>query len=374
LRDDSATRPTGDSDLSVIASTTTATVFEGAAATLTATAAGGQSPYHYRWDFNGGPADVPISNPRAASITTEALPEPGRYVFRVAATDSGGHSAADFVAVEVRDAVSATIPPLVIVGEPTTLVAAAPIGSNLATFNWQVTQGHATLDDPQAATTTLIAESAESLLVELAVTADFPGSQPVTATREYEIVAVVDLRPRVLIETNLGDITLELNGEAAPLHTANMLLYVDDGFYEGLLFHRAVCRPPGQQDCDPFVIQGGGYRRAGDEVVEVSPTREPVPAEADNGLSNAVVYSVAMALSGSDPDSGTTQFFVNLSEDNGSLDEDEFTVFGTVVAGTDVVDAIARVETESSPIIPNETSLPVEDVVIARMRRALSGE
>lgn len=270
--------------------------------------------------------------------------------------------------------IEATLPPLVVVGDPTELVAAAPAGSNRTTFSWEVVRGRAAFDDPHATAAKLIAENSESLLVRLAVTADFPGSEPVTATREYEIVSVADLRPRVLIETNLGDMTLELNGEAAPRHTANLLLYVDEGFYDDLLFHRAVCDPPGQLDCVPFVIQAGGYRREGSEVEKVPPTRDPVASESGNGLSNAVVYTIALALSGGDPDSGTTQFFVNLNPNNVSLDNQGFTVFGTVIAGTDVADAIARVETELSPVLPDETSLPVEDIVIQQMTRLTGNE
>jgi cyclophilin family peptidyl-prolyl cis-trans isomerase len=149
------------------------------------------------------------------------------------------------------------------------------------------------------------------------------------------------------------------------------LLYVDDGFYDGLLIHRVVCRG-GNVDtpCEPFVIQGGGYAREGDELVEVEPTREPVASESDNGLSNGQLYTVSLALRGGNPDSGTTQFFVNL-DDNSSLDAQGFTVFGNVVAGQDVVDAIAEVETETSPLIPGEQSLPVDDIIIERISRII---
>ena len=101
--------------------------------------------------------------------------------------------------------------------------------------------------------------------------------------------------------------------------------------------------------------------------------RDPVLSEADNGLSNGQLYSVALALTGGDADSGTTQFFVNLDTDNESLDDQDFTVFGSVIEGREVVDAIARVETELSTLVNNEVSLPTTDVVIRRIRR-VAGE
>ena len=96
--------------------------------------------------------------------------------------------------------------------------------------------------------------------------------------------------------------------------------------------------------------------------------RDPVPSEADNGLSNSAAYSVALALTGGDPDSGTTQFFINL-KDNSHLDEQDFTVFGVVADGVEVVDTIVDTERTASPIIPGEVSLPVEDVIMERITR-----
>ena len=135
-----------------------------------------------------------------------------------------------------------------------------------------------------------------------------------------------------------------------------MLAYVDDGFYDGLLFHRVLCTEIEEEEtssdgttaeddaaetddndiaavlgCDPFVIQTGGYRRTDGELEQAEATRDPVTSEADNGLSNATPYSVAMALAGGDVDSGTTEFFINIDADNGYLDDQYFTVFGSVV-------------------------------------------
>jgi cyclophilin family peptidyl-prolyl cis-trans isomerase len=188
--------------------------------------------------------------------------------------------------------------------------------------------------------------------------------------RTFEVASVSNLNPRVLVETSLGDITIQLEGEAAPRHTANFLLYVDDGFFDGLLFHRAVCTPGATpEECEPFVIQTGGFERIGDEIVEREPTRDSVDSESESGLTNGAMYSVSLALAGGDPNSGTTQFFVNLDVDNAFLDDQGFTAFGQVVAGTDVVDAISAVETTTNDLLGGEPSLPVEDIVLIRASR-----
>jgi len=362
--------PQGATDLRVEASAEAASVFSGAQVELSATATGGTGPYVFRWDFNGGPEEIEIVEPKEATITTVPLDEPGRYNFRVTVTDADGFHAEDFFAVTVSAAVTAEVPPLAIIGEATPLSAEVQVEGEGATLLWEVMQGQAEFADPTAADTSITTSLPETVKIRLTVTLSADDEGPAVSTSEFEIVSIDDLTPRVVVATSMGDFTVELDGEAAPLHAANMLLYADEGFFDGLLIHRAVCQPGAMGgECEPFVIQGGGYRRVGDDLVLKSPTREPVPAEVPNGLSNSTLYSVALALSGGDPDSGNTQFFVNLDADNDFLDEQDFTVFGLVVAGTDVVDAIVRVDTTENPVVPNEDSLPVEDVVIESIRR-----
>ncbi len=184
-----------------------------------------------------------------------------------------------------------------------------------------------------------------------------------------EVDADLPPTPQVLVETNFGDFVIELDAVAAPGHAENLLAYVDEGFFDGLLFHRNACSDNAETgECEPFVLQGGGFERIDGEIVPRVPTRDEVQSEADNGLSSSVVYSVSLALSGGDPNSGTSQFFINL-KDNGFLDAQGFTTFGMVVEGTDIVDAIVAMATTDSPILTGEVSLPVEDVIIERMSR-----
>ena len=153
--------------------------------------------------------------------------------------------------------------------------------------------------------------------------------------------------PQVLIKTNLGDITLELDDEKAPDTVENFLAYVDDGFYDGTIFHRVI---------PDFMIQGGGLTA---DMTKKS-TRAPVMNEAKNGLKN-VRGSIAMARTG-EPHSATAQFFIN-HRDNTNLDYPSFdgwgyAVFGQVTAGMDVVDAIADVPTgmrDGRRDVPRET-------------------
>ena len=158
----------------------------------------------------------------------------------------------------------------------------------------------------------------------------------------------------VILHTNHGDITLELDADNAPATVANFLQYVREGHYDNTLFHRVI---PG------FMIQGGGFAPG----MRQKPTRSPVANEAANGVKNAR-YTVAMART-SDPHSATAQFFINIA-DNAFLDFKApssqhygYCVFGEVVGGRDVVDRIAGVATGRSGMHEN---VPNDDVVIQR--------
>lgn len=145
--------------------------------------------------------------------------------------------------------------------------------------------------------------------------------------------------PLVILHTSLGDITLELYPDKAPKSVANFLQYVRDGFYSGTVFHRAI---------NGYLVQGGLYTRD----LQAKRTRAAVPSEADNGLSN-LRGTIAVARGG-DPNSGTSQFFVNLV-DNRRLDYVGnqtgltwgYAVFGKVIKGMEVIDKIAALPTRA---------------------------
>lgn len=140
----------------------------------------------------------------------------------------------------------------------------------------------------------------------------------------------------VTLETNYGTIKLELDFDKAPKTAANFKQYVEEGFYNGTIFHRVI---------DGFMVQGGGMT----EDMKEKTTREPIENEADNGLSNTI-GTVAMART-MDPHSATAQFFINI-KDNDFLNHTGknsqgwgYCVFGKVVDGMDVVDKIKAVAT-----------------------------
>jgi peptidyl-prolyl cis-trans isomerase B (cyclophilin B) len=156
----------------------------------------------------------------------------------------------------------------------------------------------------------------------------------------------------VILTTNHGKITLELDATKAPKTVENFLSYVKSGHYNGTIFHRVI---------DGFMIQGGGFEPG----MKQKPTNAPVENEAKNGLKNEP-YSIAMART-SDPHSASAQFFINI-KNNSFLDypgQDGwgYCVFGKVTEGTDVVDKIRSVKTTRTGM---HSDVPVEDVVIEK--------
>lgn len=344
-------------------------VVEGNPVTLTATTAEGEAPFTFAWSLEEGPTELDLSAAEGEMLVTNPLTPPGDYTFTVTMSESRGFSASDSVTVRVSSIVTVEAPKLALAGTPASLSVAVDTEVTEIGYEWAVTSGDATFDTPSAAQTNITTAADETVLVSLGVTLDDGSGASVTLRREVEVVSATTATPRVLVETNFGDFVLELDGAAAPGHAGNMLAYVDEGFYDGMLFHRNACTENADTGaCDPFVLQGGGFERVDGELVEKEPTRDRIESEADNGLSAVEVYSISLALRGGDSDSGATQFFINLG-DNSFLDAQGFTVFGRVVEGTDVVDTIAAQDRIESSIISGEVSQPVEDVIIERMSR-----
>jgi peptidyl-prolyl cis-trans isomerase B (cyclophilin B) len=156
----------------------------------------------------------------------------------------------------------------------------------------------------------------------------------------------------VVLTTNHGAITVELDTEKAPKSVENFVNYVKSGHYDGTIFHRII---------DGFMIQGGGF----EPDMKQKPTNDPIENEANNGLKNDR-YTIAMART-SDPHSATAQFFINVGDNDflnypGS-DGWGYAVFGKVSDGMDVVDAIRGVKTGRKSMF---SDVPVEDVVIEK--------
>jgi len=156
----------------------------------------------------------------------------------------------------------------------------------------------------------------------------------------------------VEMTTTFGSITLELDSEKAPKTVENFLSYVNDGFYNGTIFHRVI---------DNFMIQGGGF----DANMQQKPTAEPIENEADNGLTNDR-GTIAMART-MDPHSATAQFFINvknndfLNHSGKNMQGWGYAVFGRVISGDDVLDKIRAVSTGN---LAGHQDVPTESVII----------
>ena len=168
--------------------------------------------------------------------------------------------------------------------------------------------------------------------------------------------------PRVLMKTTDGDITIELFADKSPITVENFLRYVDDGHYDGTVFHRVISN---------FMIQGGGF----DAELKEKPTRDPIVNESKNKLHNTR-GTLAMART-SDPDSAAAQFFIN-QRSNLRLDwaggKDGYSVFGEVIDGMQIVDIIsltdtgtAQAQTAHGPTIFQD--VPVQPIVVLSVTR-----
>lgn len=178
------------------------------------------------------------------------------------------------------------------------------------------------------------------------------GTAPAAAAGTAPAAAVP---PRVALQTSMGRIVIELYPEKAPKTVENFLSYVRDGFYDGTIFHRII---------DNLLVQAGAYTID----LQSKPTRAPIPLESNNGLSN-LRGSVAAARAPSRVDSATSQFFINVVDNprfDYRSDESAFTrgyaVFGQVIEGMEVIDAMRAVPTESRDPLPSD--VPVTPIVI----------
>jgi len=174
----------------------------------------------------------------------------------------------------------------------------------------------------------------------------------------FGVVSAQTANPRVLLQTSKGDITIELDAAKAPLTVKNFLAYVDAKFYDATIFHRVI---------KGFMIQGGGMTAD----LQEKATKAPIKNEAGNGLKNKR-GTIAMARTNV-VDSATSQFFINhadndfLNHRDNSAEGFGYCVFGKVVQGMDVVDAIAAVRTGT---VQGMGDVPRETVTIVSIRRA----
>lgn len=158
---------------------------------------------------------------------------------------------------------------------------------------------------------------------------------------------VINSEDKVKIETNYGNIVIQLYEKEAPITVANFKKYVNEGFYDGTIFHRVIKN---------FMIQGGGFTTDGQQ----KQTHEPIKLESKNGLENNR-GTLAMARTNV-PNSATSQFFINVVDNdflNYGVRDEGYAVFGEVISGMDVVDKIAAIQTGANDV-------PAEEIVIIK--------
>jgi cyclophilin family peptidyl-prolyl cis-trans isomerase len=183
-----------------------------------------------------------------------------------------------------------------------------------------------------------------------------PRSKVIEIYDLMQEAVMAEKNPTVTVATSMGDIRIELEADKAPITTKNFLDYVNNGFYDGLIFHRVI---PG------FMIQGGGM----DPQMKQKSTKSPIKNEATNGLKNKN-GTVAMARTNV-VDSATAQFFINVKDndflDHRSTSADAFgyAVFARVIDGMDVVQKIEKIKTRNSGM---HQDVPVDPVVINSVR------
>lgn len=301
----------------------------------------------FRWDFGDGSDTV------EGSSVAHSYAIPGGFTVTLTVTDdlgASGSSSQTLTATTVSPFVTSISPDL---GEvDTTITDATIIGGNFeAGTVVRLEQGSQVISSTsttfQDASTILATfDLSGATLGDYDVVVENPATTTGMLANGFRVVTPNMVR----LTTSFGDIVMELVDDA-PITTANFLQYVEDDFYNGTIFHRVVAG---------FVVQGGGFLPG---MIQPPGLRPAIMNEFSPTRSN-VRGTVAMAKVGGNPDSATSQFFVNVADNSGNLDNQNggFTVFARVVQGMDVVDQIAAVAVDSN-------SLPLEDVLLIRAER-----
>jgi len=343
------------------------TVGSGEAVTLTGSAQGGVGQLTYLWQQTAG-EDVELAdaNTLAATFTAPVVDNTAALTFELTVTDEIGQSVKRSMNVEVlaQFVVLAGDDQLTVPGFEVALQGSSVGGTGTVAYEWRQTEGPNVVlsdpNDPNATFTAPLLEEDTTLTFELRAVDEENHSN--TDTVDVRVDA-----PVVRFSTTMGEFKILLRPDVAPLGVANFARYVDEEFYVGLIMHRII---------PDFVVQGGGWYPDLSQTLRY----DPIPIESNNGLSN-VRGSVAYART-ADPDSATTEFFINLV-DNTAEGEAQFgytnldyineqnpgyAVFGRVIEGMEVIDAMAKVETETQTApwdpFPEFDDVPVEPIVI----------
>jgi cyclophilin family peptidyl-prolyl cis-trans isomerase len=330
--------------------------------------------YRFEWSLLSGDGTLTDTDQPIAILDINGI---GDIVVQLTATDTdSGDVETQTITVVGGLAIDLDVPGFMVTTEVVNVTASVTPEDDNVEFEWRIVSGDATIENENTVSPSITPNQVGQF--ELMVTATRPKGEGFSkdivrsATR---IVATADsLFPQLTIETDRGEIPIQLNAQASPNTVGNFLRYVDAGYYNGILFHRII---------EGFVIQAGGFFRQedGDMNIFRVPDVSILPAicpEAPNGASN-LRGTLAMAMVQGVNPSATSEFFINV-ENNGPGSESDldgrdppFTVFGNVIPnGMDIVDEIAAIKTDFNEAqtvtggVPI-SQYPVEDVTIIRI-------
>lgn len=264
-------------------------------------------------------------------------------------------------------------PPLPAPGEPVNLVASIDGGATDISYTWTLVDGSGEYDDPNSPTPTFTPDDLGTAQVRVSVLGTGAAGVQLVSTDAY-ITTISAPDPEVVMDIEgFGEVRMQLDSTLAPISTANFLSYVDQGFYDGLVFHRVLTI---ENEFIAAIVQGGGF----DQDLQQVDAHEPIVSESANGVSN-VRGTVATVLPNGGAGTATSWFNINVDDNSALLDEAETgsaspAVFGTVIEGMEVIDAVNIVEVDElcGDFRFGFASAPAETVVINSLRRVEATE
>jgi len=337
---------------------------------------GAQGEVDYDWTLLSAPPGSGLANFNCAAIWAVSS-IPGTVEFRLTVNDrqSGEELGSIDGSLDFEESIDETFtvtvvssPPLPAPGEPVSLIASVEGGVTDVSYVWTLVDGSGEYDDPDSPTPTFTPSDLGTAQVRVSVLGTGAGGIQVVTTDAY-ITTIDAPNPEVIMNIdNYGDVRIQLDSLLAPISTANFLSYVDQGFYDGLVFHRIQTI---ENIFLASIVQGGGF----DQDLERVDLHEPIMSESANGVSNAR-GTIATVLPNGGADTATSWFNINVEDNSALLDEAETgaagpAVFGTVTEGMELIDAINLVEVAElcGDFRTGFAFAPVEAVIINSVRR-----
>lgn len=330
----------------------------------------------YVWTLLTAPPGGALANFNCPEVWA-ATTSPGTVSFRLTVIDreTGDELGSADGSLEFEDPLDEgfvvtvlSAPPLPAPGEPVSLVASIDGGATDISYTWTLVDGSGEYDDPNSPTPTFTPDDLGTTQVRVSVFGTGAAGVQLVSTDAY-ITTISAADPEVVMDIEgFGEVRIQLDSTLAPISTANFLSYADQGFYDGLVFHRVQTI---ENIFVASIVQGGGF----DQDLQQVDAHEPIVSESANGVSN-VRGTVATVLPNGGAGTATSWFNINVDDNSALLDEAETgsagpAVFGTVIQGMEFIDAINILEVAElcGDFRFGFASAPAETVVINSVRR-----